>query len=303
MQNELRRACDSQEWSLISEIEPSSVGCALCPASEERTEEKCRIENTKGKWEARCITDPYPFTHPSMFKSKVDGFCKSFSAHGWSEIVVETREHTKEFHELSPEEIKNVLLVYQKRIAELKTRENVEFIGIIKDNMQVEFSHAYSKLFTLPIVPEYTKEKIVSFNDYKFKNEKCLYCDILSNESASPRLVFENENFSVFAPFSQKNANETWIVPKKHVSCITELNEFEIFSLAETIKNLLTRFSVISNPFRYGMVYHMKPKNESDFHFHIEVFQKTIPSSLKEGYSINLCKITPENTAKMLRGK
>lgn len=303
MQNELRKSYDSQKWSLISEIEPSSIGCALCPVSEEKTEEKDRISDEKGKWLVRCITDPYPSTHPSMFKAKETGFLNSFSAHGWSEVVTETREHTKEFHELSPEEIKNVLILYQKRIAELKIRENVEFLGILKDNMQIEFSHAYSKIFTLPVLPERTKEKIVAFNDYKFKNEKCLYCDIISNESSSPRLVFENEHFSVFTPFSQRNNHETWIVPKKHVSCISELNEFEIFSLAETLKNLLTRFSVISNPFRYGMVYHLKPKNEADFHFHIEIFQKTIPPSMKEGYDLNLCKITPENTAKILRGK
>lgn len=303
MQNELRKAWDSQEWCLVSEIEPSSVGCALCPVSDEKTEERGRIENAKGQWVAKCITDPYPITHPSMFKPKTEGVFKSFNAHGWSEVVVETREHTKEFHELSPEEIKNVLLLYQKRIAELKSRENVEFIGIVKDNLQMDFSHSYSKIFTLPIVPEYSKEKSIAFNDYKFKNEKCLYCDMLASESSSPRLVFENEHFSVFVPFSQRNSHETWIVPKKHFSCITELNEFEVFSLAETIKNLLTRFSVISNPFRYGMVYHLKPINEGDFHFHIEIFQKTIQSSTKEGYSIGFCKISPENTAKMLRGK
>ncbi len=303
MQNEIRKSYDANEWSLVSPIEPSSVGCALCPVSEEKTKETYRIEDKKGNWIVRSIVDPYPLTHPSMFKLKENGFFKSFSAHGWSEIVVETRDHTKELHELTSEEIKDVLLIYINRVKYLRSLEKVEFVGIIKDNLHLDFDHSYSRVFTLPIIPEYTKMKMALFNDYFFKNEKCMYCDIIKNEKESPRFIFENESFVVFVPFSPKNNYEVWIIPKKHYACISELNEFETFTLAETIKNILTRLSIVITPFRYGIAFHLKPNNEKDFHFHIEIFQKTFHPTLKEGYGMNLCKITPENIAKILRGK
>lgn len=302
MQNELRKSYDLNSWALMSPIEPSAVGCPLCPAPEDKTETTFSINNDKGKWITRSIVDPYPYTHPSMFKLKEDApLFESFSAHGWSEIVVETREHTKELHELTSEEIKNVLTIYKTRIKELRKRENVEFVGILKDNLHTEFVHSYSRIFTLPILPNTTKSKITRFNDYQFKNERCIYCDILKKESS--RVVFQNNDFAVFTPFSPTNNFEVWIMPKKHRACISELEDYEIFNLAETIKNILTRMSVALEPFRYSMVFHLKANHEKDFHFHIQIFQKTIRSSLKEGYDINLCKLSPESVAKILRGK
>jgi UDPglucose--hexose-1-phosphate uridylyltransferase len=304
MQNELRKSYDTKDWALLSQIEPSSVGCGLCPVAEDKTEETYRIEDDKGHWLTRSIVDPYPFTHPSMFKIKENtDFLKSFYAHGWSEIVTETRDHTKELHDLTSDEIKNVLMIYINRINALRIRENVEFIGIIKDNLHIDFNHAYSRIFTLPITPELVKNKINIFNDYMFKNEKCAYCELLKHEKESPRLIMENESFVVTSPFAQRNSYECCILPKKHYNCISELNEFEIFTLAETIKSILTRMSVVLSPFRYGIAFYLRPNNEKDFHFHIDIFQKTLQPSLKEGYGINLCKLTPENTAKILRGK
>ncbi|MCD6575867.1 MAG: hypothetical protein J7K73_01765 [Nanoarchaeota archaeon] len=303
MQNELRKSYDINEWSILSEIEPSAVGCALCPGSEEKTEETFKIEDKKGKWLVRSIVDPYPLTHPTKFKVKEkERIFNTINAHGWSEVVVETRDHTKELHELPSEEIKNVLKVYAARVKELRNRENVEFIGIIKDNLHLEFEHAYSKIFTLPILPEQIKEKINAFNDYQFKTEKCIYCDIIKKEAKGPRHILENDSFIAFAPFSPSENFEVWIIPKKHYTCISELNDFEIFTLAETIKNILTRLSVAINPFKYGMVFYLRPNKEKDFHFHIKIFQKTLHPTIKEGYGINLCKISPENIAKILRG-
>ncbi len=304
MQNELRKSYDIKNWSLISEIEPSSVGCSLCPGSEEKTEETFRIEDNKGRWIVRSIVDPYPFTHPSKFKiSESEKLFTAIKAHGWSEVVIETRDHTREFHELTSEEIKNVLTVYKNRVNALRKRENVEFIGILKDNMNIEFEHSYSKIFTLPIVPESIKEKINTFNDYQYKTEKCIYCDIAKKEEKGPRHILSNDSFIAFAPFSQTENFEVLVVPKKHHTCINELNEFEIFNLAEILKNLLTRLKAAINPFKYGIVFYLRPNKEKDFHFHIKIFQKTFHSTLDEGYGIYLSKLSPESVAKILRGK
>ncbi|MCD6547491.1 MAG: hypothetical protein J7K22_02980 [Nanoarchaeota archaeon] len=302
MQNELRKSVDSENWSLISQIEPSSVGCALCPVSDEKVEETFRIEDEKGRWVTKSIVDPYPVTHPTSFKLKENGLFQSYNAHGWSEIVVETRDHSKEFHELSSEEIKNVLLVYVNRIKELRKRDGVLFIGIVKDNQRLEFDHSYSKIFTLPILPRVIKEKIEKFEDYQYKYEKCIYCDIIEKEKDTSRFIFDNEHFIVITPFSQNLPNQVLIFPKKHYSCLTQLSDYEIFSLAETIKNILTRFSAAFKPLKYSMVFYIKPNKSEDFHFHISISQKTFHSSIKEGYDISFNRFSPEDTAKILRG-
>jgi UDPglucose--hexose-1-phosphate uridylyltransferase len=312
MQNELRKNSDAESWSIISAIEPSSVGCALCPCAEcpgaeDKTQETGVIldPNSKmGKWLVRSIVDPYPITHPMMFKmDESRPLYQSFKAHGWSEIVIETRDHLKELHELTIDEIKAVLQLYISRVRDLNQKEQVEQVCIVKDNLKSEFNHSYSRIFTLPIIPKKMREKLQTFSDYQIKNENCIYCDLVKEEKNSPRFIFENEHFMCATPFSQTLDYETWILPKKHCACITELNEFEVFSLAEIIKNTLQRISAAIKPLKYGMYFYLKPKNENDFHFHIVLNQKTLRPSIEEAYGVSLNRVSPEDVSKILRGK
>jgi UDPglucose--hexose-1-phosphate uridylyltransferase len=314
MQNELRKSFDSEDEAIITQIVPSPIGCPLCPQIElpesiapeqEKLEETFQIgsEDKNQVWLCRSVVDPYPITHPSMFKLKSSTeSTETYSAHGWSEVIVETRDHNKELHELSSEEIKNVLLVYMNRIPAFRKKDNVAHVCILKDNLRNEFNHSYSKLVTLPIVPEKAKEKTQRFNDFQFKHSECLYCNIIEKEKNSQRSILENDQFIVLAPYVQNNPHEVLILPKKHHTCISEMNQFEAFTLAETIKNVLTRLSVVLNPFKYSMVFHLRPNQEKDFHFHIAMGQKTLHPTLQEGYGLKLSRTTPEETAKLLRG-
>jgi len=311
MQNELRKSFDTETWSLISTLEPSSIGCPLCPEAEEKTEETGKIEDATsktGKWLCRSIVDPYPVTHPMIFKlNETNENATSFKAHGWSEVVIETRDHAREFHELSTDEMNAVLQLYAKRIKDLRGRENVEQIGIVKDNLRTEFDHSYSKIFTLPIVSPKLKEKAQKFNEFQYKKEECMYCNLIKREGVNspqkgPRFIFENDHFICIAPFSQMLPFECWILPKKHYSCISELGDFEVFTLAETMKNVLRRMEGSIKPLRYTISYYIKPIKEKDFHFHIVIGQKTLHPSIQESYGISFCKLTPEDTARILRG-
>jgi UDPglucose--hexose-1-phosphate uridylyltransferase len=247
MQNELRRGPDSERWVLISSIAPSSVGCPLCPntefpGTEPKVEETFKITDKSGAWLCRSITDPYPITHPMAFKLKEgDDFYQTYYGHGWSEVVVETRDHSKELNDLNSEELKNVLLIYAARIKELNKKEGVEQVCIIKDNLHTDFAHAHSRIFTLPLVPSRIKEKLQKFLDFQYKNQECLYCNLLKRETGGKRVVMENENFIALVPFTQELPGQIEIFPKKHYRCLSELGEVEIFNLAEMIKLLLNR--------------------------------------------------------------
>lgn len=307
MQNELRKSYDTEDWLLLASHEPSSVGCALCPGSEDKTQETFSItdpESKTGAWLCRSIIDPYPMTHPMAFKlSRSENNLQSYKAHGWSEIVIETRNHTKEFHELTIDEIKAVLQVYADRSKELGKKDGVEQVCIAKDNQRIDFDHSHSKIFTLPVVPKEMKEKMEKFNDYQYKNESCLYCNMIKVEKNSPRFIFENDHFLCFVPFVTKQEYELVVAPKKHYTDIHELNEFELFTLAETLKNALTRLSVAAKPLKYWMVFYIKPNKEKDFHFHIGIGTRSAYSTVGEGYGLHVHRVTPEDIAKILKGK
>ena len=126
---------------------------------------------------------------------------------------------------------------------------------------------------------------------------------MIEKEAKSPRFVFDNEHFVCIIPFSQDMEYETWILPKKHHKSITELNEFEVFTLAETIKNTLMRLSAAIKPLNYSMYFYLKPTKEKDFHFHVVVNQKTLHTTISEGYGISLNRTSPEEVSKILKGK
>jgi hypothetical protein len=46
----------------------------------------------------------------------------------------------------------------------------------------------------------------------------------------------------------------------------------------------------------------LKPTKEKDFHFHVCLAQKVLPSTISEGYGIGFNKLSSEETAKLMRG-
>lgn len=308
MQNEIRKGPDSENWSLISSIAPSSVGCLLCPntefpGTESKVEETFRIADKSGAWICRSIVDPYPITHPISKKIKdSDEFYQTYYGHGWSEVIAECRDHNKEFHEFSSEEIKHVFMVYINRIKELTKKEGAEQVCIVKDNLRTDFNHSHSRIFTLPLVPNKIKEKMQKFSDYQYKNQECIYCNLIKKESSGRRTIFENENFIAIVPFAQELSGQIEIFPKKHYSCLSNLNEVEVFNLAELVKHLLGRMSVVYKPLKYGVYFVLKPVKEKDFHFHIGIAQKSFHDTISEGYGLSFHKFSSEDTAKLIRG-
>ncbi len=68
---------------------------------------------------------------------------------------------------------------------------------------------------------------------------KCVFCDIIEKESRSPRLIYDNSDFVVLAPYASVHPMEFWILPKKHDANILNLTSAEIAAFAETLKTSL----------------------------------------------------------------
>ena len=70
-----------------------------------------------------------------------------------------------------------------------------------------------------PSTPRQVQDEIDGARRHFEHRERCIFCDIVTQERKErSRLVFENEEFVVFAPWAPRSPFETWIVPKRHES-------------------------------------------------------------------------------------
>ena len=61
------------------------------------------------------------------------------------------------------------------------------------------------------------EDKIKGAEEYFDCHERCLFCDIVSQElKKKERVVVENEHFVVITPFAARFPFETWVIPKHH---------------------------------------------------------------------------------------
>ena len=80
-------------------------------------------------------------------------------------------------------------------------------------------STRHSQLIALPVVPRHVVEEIEGARRHYEHQERCIFCDIVGQERKDrARLVYENDEFVVFAPWAPRSPFETWIVPKRHES-------------------------------------------------------------------------------------
>ncbi len=294
MKNELRRDYFLDKWVLYSPITGTKHGkCMLCEETK-----PIFFVNSRGKqrepWQVKVIEDPYPPTHPSKFKLEGLGtFFSKAPAHGYSEIVIETPKH-KPFHELTTNQINLCFYVYKKRIEELKTRDKVESVVVEK----AYFDHSFTRIFTLPKVPDKLKDELMEYNAYYKRKEECMFCNLIKQEKEE-RKVYESKEFVVLAPYASLSPYETWILPKKHIQRFTMLNDNQLYELAEILRNLTRKLAKLN--LDYNFTFHESPvaQKMQDFHFHIELY----PTWLQKSRNITINRIFPERAASDLRFK
>ena len=81
------------------------------------------------------------------------------------------------------------------------------------------------------------------------------FCDIIEKETKGPRIVSEDGDFVVLAPYASINPMEFWILPKKHAPNILNLTVPEISAFARTLKSSLKALKDLVNdpPYNYGI--------------------------------------------------
>lgn len=283
-----------------------NVKCPFCPGQiTEKT--KYEILDQNNNWKVKAINNKFPVVKDNIdFLQENNRFFNKVSAYGYHEVVIETPNHNLETEDLSIEDIKDIFLVYINRIKELSDMPFIRYVSVFKNRgaeAGASLKHSHSQIVATSIVPSAIKEEHLAYFNYYIENERCAFCDIIQVELNSERKIFENEEFIAIAPFASRFALEAWILPKEHLSSITDLSEFQLLRLSEIYKKIIKRLSSLGR-IPYNMYIHNSEVNDKHFHFHIEITPRILKwAGLELSTNIIVNPISPEKAAKFYKGE
>ncbi len=302
----------------FSSVPPArSTGfCPFCAGNESKTPPEVfafREPGTKPNepgWRVRVVPNKFPALQiEGDLNRQGEGIYDKMNGIGAHEVIIETPEHDKKLSDLGEEHITEVILAWQQRILDLKKDERFKYIVVFKNHGEAagaSLEHTHTQLVAMPIIPKRVVEEIEGGRRYYDFKERCVYCDIVTQEIADDvRVVTANETFLAIEPFAARFPFETWILPKKHKSAFEESQKQEIIHLARILKEILMKLDAALNNPPYNFILHTLPlrgDNRSWYHWHIEIMPKlTKVAGFEWGSGFYINPTAPEEATKYLR--
>ncbi|MEI8004129.1 MAG: DUF4931 domain-containing protein, partial [Methanothrix sp.] len=220
--------------------------CPFCPGNEEMTPPAVAVYTEQGVlsdgperisgWQMRVFPNVFAAMVPCPAPATAEWI--ALPGQGYHEVIVDCPQHRENPAYFSQEHMEKLILVYRDRYVHYSGNSLVKYVSIFKNwgkEAGASLSHSHSQLITLPILPPLIKREMDAIS----RATLCPFCNIVAEEKESCRLVEENENWILIAPFYSQTPYETWILPKRHFANLQEMQEDEGKSLAALLKKVL----------------------------------------------------------------
>ena len=308
------------EGADMVEIQP----CPFCAGNERLTpHEIMSIGSTaaghaKAGWDVRVVPSVAPVLRiEGDLDKRPHGIYDMMQGVGAHEIVIETPQHIANISHLPSEQIAKVLQAYKSRILDLEKDMRFKYVLAFKNHKpaagSTQIRHTRSQLIALPATPKSIKAKLEGAKRYFEYKERCVYCDMISQElQDKKRVILEMDGFLAICPFASRFPFETIIMPKKHSASFTDINDNDAHNLAKTLKEILGRMDKLLSDPAYNYMLHTAPYKrakagywssiEHDFHWHIEIIPRlTKVAGFEWGTGFYINPTPPEEAAKFLK--
>jgi UDPglucose--hexose-1-phosphate uridylyltransferase len=306
------------------DIGPQEGPCPFCENNEAQTPDEIYAirksdskPNTPG-WKVRVVPSIKPLL---QIEGELDrhgqGLYDLTNGIGAHEVIVETPRHIDDMADLSQGQIAQVLDCYVHRLNDLEKDKRFKYVLIFKNHGWAagggRVKHARSQLIATPANPKRVKEELVGSMRYFEFHERCVFCDMIKQEShQKERMVMDTDGIVAIVPFASRFPFEVWLLPKRHSCDFTTLEVSERQALAAALKTVLLKLKKLLNDPPYNFVIHTAPFRrpkvgywktiDQDYHWHIEITPRvTRVAGFEWGTGFYICPVTPEQAAEYLR--
>jgi UDPglucose--hexose-1-phosphate uridylyltransferase len=261
-------------------------------------------------WLIRAIPNLYPaFTPPKQLEDtkKIVQNDYLWDAIGHHEVIIESPHHEEDPADAELPQLELVIQAYMDRFSELSEKSYVRYVSIFRNHgleAGASLSHAHSQIIAAPMVPTNVREEQKAAQTFHDNHSKCVFCDILERETKGPRLISEDNDFVILAPYASINPLEFWIIPKRHALNIQNLSATEIKAFAENLKNGLHALKILVNdpPYNYGIHQSLNPQDSESYHWHLEVYPQLAKwAGFEKSTGCYINTVTPEAAAESLK--
>src|SRR3990172_4434141 len=267
---------------------PSNITCVFCPANIDASPALRVLGSRRKNWLIKVVKNKFPAVSTNNPR-----------AYGLQEVVIETPDHRRELEDLPISRIAALLKIYAERTIEISKNKRIQYILIFKNDggrAGASLHHAHSQIFATEFLPPHLFDKSIKMLEYKLKHGRCVYCDVINKEQRGPRLVWEDKNVVAFTPYASMHNYEVWILPKRHLDNITELNDAERKSWAIILKRLLKKISALNLPYNY---YFHEVIFDTNQHLYMKITPRgSVWAGVEIGSGIIINPIAPEDAAR-----
>jgi len=250
--NKLR---DSRENDFIGKEKGKK--CPFCPGENEETANFTIEED--GKWVVKAIDNKYP-----ALVTNIEEYQKNECDYGKHEVLIETREHLRNFYDFTIEEFENIIKMYRNRFIELDGDENVEYTIIYKNHLKSAGAskiHSHSQILSMSFIPPEIKREVKTLKKYSLWGDK--------------KIITENKNFEVFIPEDSYLSGEM-IIENRNSGRFNDIKDEEIVDLAKSFKEIFSKINEVYGTIPFNIYIHSLPKNikSPKFKWHIHVIPR-----------------------------
>jgi UDPglucose--hexose-1-phosphate uridylyltransferase len=260
-------------------------------------------------WLVRCFPNLFPaFMAPveGMKRTKANENPFLLDALGAHEVIVESPNHDEHPGVARIDQLTLVVDACLDRLKALSALPYVRYVSIFRNHgieAGASLSHAHSQIIATPFIPQTLREELKASEKFWKDTHECAFCSIMKKEKKSPRFIWQNDSFCVFAPWASVNPLEFWVLPRKHQASPSEMRRKQKQDLAKTLRVCLGGLKNLVNdpPYNYG--FHIAPSAEADefYHWHIEVYPKlAIWAGFEKSTGIYINTVPPEDAAASL---
>ena len=291
--------------------------CPFCPGHEDKTPGEVYAAgrphgagaNGPG-WKVRVVPNRFPALKiEGDLDRQAEGIYDRMNGVGAHEVVIETADHARMLEAQGQGEILEVLMAMKARILDLRNDQRFRYIVLFKNHgvaAGATLDHPHSQLIALPIVPRQVLNELEGARRHYELKERCIYCDIVGQERKDrSRLVYENDEFVVLAPWAPRSPFETWVVPRRHESSFEAEPRERLSLCAQALGTALRRISTaLGNP-PYNFMIHSNPLRDPpspSYHWHVEIMPAlTHLAGFEWGSGFHINPVPPEEAAEFLR--
>jgi UDPglucose--hexose-1-phosphate uridylyltransferase len=292
---ELRKDPITRSWVItgddVPDAAPHSQTCRFCQDSANPSQLIASTSGVQGTpWSARAMVHPAALYHIEGEASRRgDGIYDRMRPVGAHEVLVENFRHDGHLWNATDAEIAEFLALAAQRIQDLKGDGRFKYVCISKDygvSAGQEFDHPTSQLTATTFVPRRVLYELRASRQYFESKERCVFCDILAQESKQELRVVESRgDFIALGPYAPRVPYETWILPRTHEASFERMGLNRpgmLHDLGALLRRTLQRIRTLTEDFH--LVLHTSPNSlqgseslgywktlDEDYHWHIEI--------------------------------